>query len=187
VNNKNLTINFEFFIKKYKEKFKDQNIALAVSGGSDSLALAFLAKKFSKKYHYNVIAFTLDHQLRKESSEETELVKYIMKKQNIEHHSLLWSGKKPKTKIQETARIMRYNLFSDACIKHNCKYIFLGHHANDQVETFVIRLEAKSGLEGLACMREFSKILTESGSLELVRPKISYEKNTLKESCKRNK
>ena len=187
MNNKNLTINFEFFIKKYKEKFKDQNIALAVSGGSDSLALAFLAKKFSKKYHYNVIAFTLDHQLRKESSEETELVKYIMKKQNIEHHSLLWSGKKPKTKIQETARIMRYNLFSDACIKHNCKYIFLGHHANDQVETFVIRLEAKSGLEGLACMREFSKILTESGSLELVRPLLSYEKNTLIEICKINK
>ena len=187
MNNKNLTINFEFFIKKHKEKFKGQNIALGVSGGSDSLALAFLAKKFSKKYNYNVIAFTLDHQLRKESSEETKFVKKIMKKQNIEHHSLLWSEKKPKTKIQETARIMRYNLFNDACIKHDCKYVFLGHHANDQVETFIIRLEAKSGLEGLGCMREFSRILTDSGAIELVRPLLSYEKNTLIEICKINK
>tara|TARA_B100000686_G_C16595721_1_gene865887 strand:- start:125 stop:1084 length:960 start_codon:yes stop_codon:yes gene_type:complete len=65
--------------------------------------------------------------------------------------------------------------------------MFLGHHANDQVETFVIRLEAKSGLEGLVCMREFSRILTESGSLELVRPLLRYEKNTLIEICKINK
>ena len=187
MNKKNLTINFEFFINKYKEKFKGKNIGIAVSGGSDSLALAYLANKYHKKYNYNIIAFTLDHKLRIESSEETKYVKNIMKKLKIEHHSLIWSDKKPKTKIQETARIARYNLLSEACSKYNCKYIFLGHHANDQVETFIIRLGAKSGLEGLSCMRQFSRILTNSGALELVRPLLYYTKDNLIEICKINK
>jgi len=187
VNKKNLTINFEFFINKYKEKFKGKNIGIAVSGGSDSLALAYLANKYHKKYNYNIIAFTLDHKLRIESSEETKYVKNIMKELKIEHHSLIWSDKKPKTKIQETARIARYNLLSKACSKYNCKYIFLGHHANDQVETFIIRLGAKSGLEGLSCMRQFSRILTNSGALELVRPLLYYTKDNLIEICKTNK
>lgn len=187
MNKKNLTINFEFFINKYKEKFKGKNIGIAVSGGSDSLALAYLANKYHKKYNYNIIAFTLDHKLRIESSEETKYVKNIMKELKIEHHSLIWSDKKPKTKIQETARIARYNLLSKACSKYNCKYIFLGHHANDQVETFIIRLGAKSGLEGLSCMRQFSRILTNSGALELVRPLLYYTKDNLIEICKTNK
>ena len=187
MNKKNLTINFEFFINKYKEKFKGKNIGIAVSGGSDSLALAYLANKYHKKYNYNIIAFTLDHKLRIESSEETKYVKNIMKKLKIEHHSLIWSDKKPKTKIQETARIARYNIISEACSKYNCKYIFLGHHANDQVETFIIRLGAKSGLEGLSCMRQFSRILTNSGALELVRPLLYYTKDNLIEICKTNK
>ena len=178
--------NFELFINKYKEKFKGENIALAVSGGSDSLALAYLANNYKNKYNYNIIAFTLDHQLRKESAEEAKHVKNIMNKLKIDHHSLIWSEEKPKTKIQETARIARYNILGKACKIHNCKYIFLGHHANDQVETFIIRLSAKSGLEGLGCMKEISRILTNSGELELVRPLLSYKKDNLIKICKIN-
>ena len=76
----NLKSNFEFFINKYKEKFKGENIALAVSGGSDSIALAYLANNYKEKYNYNTIAFTLDHQLRKESAEEAKHVQNIMNK-----------------------------------------------------------------------------------------------------------
>ena len=187
MNNKTLTVNFEFFINKYKEKFKGQNIAIAVSGGSDSLALAYLANKFKNKYNYNIIAFTLDHQLRKESALETEYVKNIMNELKIDHYSLIWSEPKPKTKIQETARIERYNILGNACNIHNCKYVFLGHHANDQVETLIIRLDAKSGLEGLGCMGEFSIILTSSGKLELVRPLLYYKKDDLIKICNMSK
>ena len=182
----NLKSNFELFINKYKEKFKGEKIALAISGGSDSLALAYLANKYKNKYNYNIIAFTLDHQLRKESAEEANHVKNIMSKLKIEHHSLIWSEEKPKTKIQETARIARYNILGKACKIHNCKYVFLGHHANDQVETFIIRLNAKSGLEGLGCMKEISKILTNSGKLKLVRPLLSYKKDNLIKICNIN-
>ena len=122
----------------------------------------------------------------KESAEEAKHVKKIMNKLKIEHHSLIWSEEKPKTKVQETARIARYNILGKACKIHNCKYIFLGHHANDQVETFIIRLSAKSGLEGLGCMKEISRILTNSGELELVRPLLSYKKDNLIKICKIN-
>ena len=184
--NKDLTISFEYFLRNNKEKFKNQNIAIAVSGGSDSLALAILSKIYAKKYKFNIIAFTLDHKLRKESARETLYVQNIMKKLEIKHYSLVWSEKKPQTRIQEKARIMRYNILGDACIKYNCKYIFLGHHANDQVETFIIRLGAKSGLEGLGCMKEFSRILIDSGPLEIVRPLLNYSKESLINICKIN-
>ena len=99
-----LTTNFEFFISKNIEKFEGENIGLAVSGGSDSIALAYLANKFRNKYNYNLIAFTLDHQFIKESAEECIFVKEIMYDLKIKHKTLIWKDEKPITKIQETAR-----------------------------------------------------------------------------------
>ena len=185
INNK-FTKNFEFFMNKNKNKFNKENIGLAVSGGVDSTALAYLLSKFKNKYNYNIISFTLDHQLRKESAAETKFVEKLMTKLKIKHHSLLWSKEKPKTKIQETARIARYDILGEACRIHNCKYIFLGHHADDQVETFIIRLEAKSGLDGLRCMQESSRILTSSGTIELIRPLLNYKKESLINICQDN-
>ena len=107
MDNNKFTKNFEFFMNKNKNKFNGENVALAVSGGADSTALAFLLNKFKNKYNYNITSFTLDHQLRKESAEETKFVKKTMNGLKIKHHSLVWSAEKPKTRIQETARIAR--------------------------------------------------------------------------------
>lgn len=183
MDNNKFTKNFEFFMNKNKNKFNGENVALAVSGGADSTALAFLLNKFKNKYNYNITSFTLDHQLRKESAKETKFVKKTMNGLNIKHHSLVWSAEKPKTRIQETARIARYDILAKACRIHNCKYVFLGHHADDQVETFIIRLSAKSGLDGLGCMQETSKILTSSGNIELIRPLLNYKKDNLIKIC----
>ena len=187
INKNQLTNNFEFFINKNIKKFKGQNIALAVSGGADSIALTYLANKFKNQFNYNLIAFTLDHQLRKESAKETIFVKNLMNKLKIKHYSLVWREEKPTTKIQETARIARYNILGEACRNNNIKYIFLGHHADDQLETFIIRLYAKSGLDGLSCMKEMTRILTNSGSINLVRPLLKYRKKALKNICNINK
>lgn len=183
--NKNLlTNNFEIFINNYSERLFRKNIAVAVSGGCDSIALAYLTDKFKSKYEYNIIALTLDHQLRKESADETKFVKDLMHKLEIPHHSLSWTEEKPSTRIQETARIARYNILAEACNKYKCEYLFLGHHADDQLETFIIRLNAKSGLDGLSCMQEESRILTNNRSLNLIRPLLKYRKETLKNICK---
>ena len=86
-----LSINFENFIKNNKNIFIGNNIAIAVSGGADSLALAILANKFKDKYNYKLIAFSVDHQLRKEAAQEVEYVKSLMKGLDIAHHTLVWT------------------------------------------------------------------------------------------------
>ena len=181
-----LTITFEKFIKNNKNIFTGKNIAIAISGGADSLALAVLANKFKYKYNYKIVALSVNHQLRKESAKESRHVKKLMRTLAIDHHTLLWTGKKPKTKIQETARIARYNLLSEACNKYKCDYILLGHHADDQVETFIIRLEANSGLDGLSCMQEKNKILTSYGNLNIIRPLLNIRKKMLIDECEKN-
>ena len=181
-----LTINFEKFIKNNKNIFTGKNVAIAVSGGADSLALAIISNKFKYKYNYKLIAFTVDHQLRKEAAKEARHVKKLIQDIGIDHYTLVWREEKPNTKIQESSRIARYNLLSEACNKYECNSILLGHHADDQVETFIIRLEANSGLDGLSCMQEKNKILTSYGQINLIRPLINTRKKTLIEICKNN-
>ncbi|MDB9761352.1 tRNA lysidine(34) synthetase TilS [Alphaproteobacteria bacterium] len=181
-----LTIHFESFINKNKNIFIGKNIAIAISGGADSLALAVVSNKFKHKYNYKLIAFTVDHQLRKESAKEAKQVKYLMNTLEIDHHTLVWAKEKPSTKIQESARIARYDLLCEACNKYKCDSILLGHHADDQVETFIIRLEANSGLDGLSCMQEKTKLFTSYGQLNLIRPLLNLKKQMLIKICNKN-
>ena len=70
-----LAINFEKFIQNNKNIFIGKNIAIAISGGADSLALAILANKYKYKYNYKLIAFSIDHQLRSEAAKEVRICK----------------------------------------------------------------------------------------------------------------
>ena len=180
------TINFEKFIKNNKNIFVGKNIAIGISGGADSLALAIIANKFKHKYNYKLIAFTVDHQLRKNSAKEAKHVKNIMNTLKIDHYKLEWAKEKPKTKIQESARIARYNILSEACNKYKCNNILLAHHADDQVETFILRLQSNSGLDGLSCMQQKITILTSCGPLNLIRPLLNTRKKTLIAICEKN-
>ncbi len=106
-----LAINFENFIQNNKNIFIGKNIAIAISGGADSLALAILANKYKYKYNYKLIAFSIDHQLRSEAAKEVRYVKNLMNSIDIKHHTLVWTAIKPKTKIQESARIAHLSHF----------------------------------------------------------------------------
>ena len=129
---------------KIKEK-----LAVAVSGGADSLALAYLTKCYSLKNKIKVSYFIVDHKLRKESSLEAKTVKNILNKIDIQCKILKWNGKKPSKNIQAIARNKRSFLLSNECKKNNIKYLLLGHHINDLFENFLIRLVRGSGLKGL--------------------------------------
>ena len=78
----------------------NKNFIVAVSGGPDSLALAFLAKIFSIKNNLKPRFFIVDHKLRTESSQEARSVKDLLKKYSIKLEILTWNGKKPKSNIQ---------------------------------------------------------------------------------------
>lgn len=161
----------------HENNVKENIFAVGVSGGADSLALIYILNYWAKKHGKKLVALTVEHGLRKESLEEAEYVSHLMKKENIEHHILTWVGDKPKTGIEEAARHMRYNLIKEFCDKNNIKYLMIAHHKYDQAETFLMRLQRGSGVDGLSAMAEVSNL----GSLEIIRPLLDVEPDCLKE------
>jgi tRNA(Ile)-lysidine synthase len=154
-----------------------EDLAVAVSGGPDSLALAFLAKCQSLKSHVKVKYFIVDHKLRKESSSEAKVVRNILKNININCKILSWNGKKPLKNIQALARDKRYFLLVNECRKNNIKNLLLGHHLDDLSENFLIRMLRGSGLNGLISFSK--KVKYKDQKLDIVRPLLDVEKKDL--------
>ena len=169
------------FYTKFKSiVFKDikkKDFAIAVSGGADSLCLAYFSKMYSIQSNSRSHVLIVDHKLRKESSREALKVKRILLKKNIYSKILKWNGKIPKSNIQKNARDMRYTLLSNYCRKNNLKYLITAHHGDDQIENFFIRLIRGSGLTGLSSMSEKVKF---SKNLKIIRPFLKFEKRDLK-------
>lgn len=161
------------FLEKYK--IKDTTFAVGVSGGADSLALVLLLKEECPDF--NIVALTVDHGLRPASSDEAHYVAKVLKKFDIEHHILVWSGEKPTVGIEEKARNARYNLLCDWCKKNNISYMFIAHHLLDQAETFLMRLQRGSGLIGLSAIDEVS----DRNGIKLLRPLLGTHPDKLKE------
>jgi|TARA_B110000438_G_scaffold152637_1_gene146660 tRNA(Ile)-lysidine synthase len=169
------------FYTKFKstvsENIKNKSFAIAISGGSDSLCLAYFAKlyvtEFGNKFHVLIV----NHNLRKKSHQEALKVKNILKKRNILSKILTWKGKVPRNNIQKKARDIRYSLLSNYCLKNKVKYIITAHHGDDQIENFFIRLLRGSGLTGLSSMSVKTKY---SNNLKIIRPFLSLEKKDLK-------
>ena len=165
---------FKEFSKSLKVK---ESLAVAVSGGPDSLALAYLTKCYSLKHKLKVKYFIVDHKLRKESSLEAKTVKNILNKIDVHCQILKWNGKKPSKNIQAMARDKRYSLLADECKKNNIKHLLLGHHINDLYENFFIRLVRGSGLNGLISFDKNTKY--KDHNLNILRPLLDLEKDDL--------
>ena len=170
--NKKIKHLFNLFQKELKinEKF-----AVAVSGGPDSLALAFLAKIYSIKNKIAVKFFIVDHKLRKESFLEAKKVKKLLKGLNINSEILSWNGEKPKKNIQSIARKKRYELLFLNCKKYKINNLLLGHHLDDLYENFFIRIVRGSGLKGLASLDKTNQI----SKINLIRPLLAFDKSDL--------
>ena len=154
-----------------------KNLAVAVSGGPDSLALAFLAKCFALKNKIKVKYFIVDHKIRKESSAEANIVRNVLKKIGINCKILTWNGKKPLKNIQSLARDKRYLLLSKECKKNNIKNLLVGHHLDDVAENFLIRIVRGSGLNGLISFNKKTKYKDQS--LDILRPLLDLKKKDL--------
>jgi len=154
-----------------------ENLAVGVSGGPDSLALAFLTKCYSLQNKIKVKYYIVNHKLRKESSIEAETVKKVLKKIDIKCKILNWNGKKPSKNIQAASRDKRYSLLANECKKNNIKHLLLGHHINDLFENFLIRIVRGSGLNGLISFGKNTKYRDQN--LNIIRPLLDLEKNDL--------
>ena len=173
-NLKNTKINRIY--KQFEKSLKiNSNFIVAVSGGPDSLALAFLAKIYSIKKKIIAKFFIVDHKLRIESTHEANNVKKILKKNQIFLEILTWKGKKPSKNIQSLARKERYSLLFAQCDKLKIDNILIGHHHDDLFENFFIRMLRGSGLKGLISLDKVSKIKNKN----LFRPLLDQKKEDL--------
>jgi tRNA(Ile)-lysidine synthase len=132
----------------------DGPVAVAVSGGSDSLALMHLLVAWARAGKNPApVVLTLDHGLRKSSGADARQVAAWAKKAGLKAHLLVWRGAKPQNGVEAAARLARYRLMGDWLVKHKIAALFVGHTQDDQAETFLLRLARGSGLDGLAAMQ----------------------------------
>lgn len=123
------------------------HVALAVSGGSDSMALACLARQHLRG---RVTALTVDHGLRPESADEAQRVAGWMAGLGLDHHVLRWLGPKPASGIQAKARQARYDLMVDWCRGNGTMVLLTGHTLDDQAETVLMRMARTTSFDSLA-------------------------------------
>ncbi len=162
--------------KEFENNFKiNESFAVAVSGGPDSLALAFLTRVFSIKYNLKSKYFIVDHKLRKESTQEAKKVKKILNKYGIKLEILSWIGKKPVSNIQSKSRKKRYDLLFSKCKSLKISNLIIGHHQDDLFENFFIRMIRGSGLKGLTSLEKKITI----NNINLIRPLLNFEKKNL--------
>tara|TARA_B100000963_G_scaffold355339_1_gene373366 strand:- start:209 stop:1231 length:1023 start_codon:yes stop_codon:yes gene_type:complete len=166
---------FKTYSKFEKNLNLTNNFTVAVSGGADSLALAFFSKIYSIKKSLKVKYFLVDHKLRKNSSAEALFVKNLLKDFSIDLDILSWYGKKPISNIQAVAREKRYNILINHSKKFKINYILFGHHEGDVYENFFIRLLRGSGLKGIVSLDNKTLI----NKVNILRPLIQVEKKDL--------
>jgi tRNA(Ile)-lysidine synthase len=152
-----------------------KRVAVATSGGPDSLALTLLARDWCRRQGIGLVALTVDHGLRPESAVEADQVRRWLERRRVEHHVVRWRGKKPRRNRQAMARAARYRLIGEWCDRRAVGHVLLGHQLEDQAETFLLRLGRGSGVDGLSAMAP----ATTMGSLRLLRPLLSVPRARL--------
>lgn len=151
-------------------------LAVAVSGGPDSLALALLADRWARTRGGSVRAFHVDHGLRPESAAEAARVAGWLAARGIPCRILTWRGPRPPSRLQETARAARWALLEAACAEAGILHLLAAHHADDQRETVAMRAARRSGPDGLAGMAA----IRETARVRILRPLLDVPKARLR-------
>ncbi len=144
-------------------------LAVAVSGGADSLALALLAQDWAVGRGGSVLALTVDHGLRPESGHEADATLASLARHGISGQKLTVQGLARGPGLAARAREARYGVLLTACAAAGILHLLLAHHRSDQVETAMIRVLSASLDRGLAAMPE----VTETRFLRLLRPVLN--------------
>lgn len=158
---------------------KDGPLAVAVSGGCDSMAILDLLSKANSQRR-ELFCYTVDHQLRNEAKLEAEFVADFCASRHITHKTLIWNENKPSSGIQNAARWARYKLLYHACQDVGAIGLVTGHNLDDQVETVLMRLRRDktgegAGLSGMAPAALFFE------NMWVLRPLLSVRKQQLKD------
>ncbi len=158
-----------------------KSLLIAVSGGPDSTALLLMAAEWAaRRGKTRIEAATVDHGLRPESAAEAMSVAALCRRLGLAHHTLVWKGAKPATRLQERAREARYRLLIDRARAIRADALVTAHHADDQAETVLFRLLRGSGVAGLRGMDAMSA----RDGVTVARPLIGVKKSDLVAFCR---
>ena len=152
-----------------------RGFGLAVSGGPDSTAMLalFVHWRHRRNDKRSAIVFSVDHGLRAESAHEAEQVADLASSLGLGAQVLRWQPGRVHSGLQEKARAARYQLLGAACAQAGLDHLLLGHTADDQAETLLMRLMRGSGVDGLSAMAEVRQA---DHGLALVRPLLGVRK-----------
>jgi tRNA(Ile)-lysidine synthase len=152
-------------------------VAVAVSGGPDSLALLLLA---ASAFPGEVLAATVDHGMRPESAAEARHVAEICARLRVPHAILapMWTDL-PLSNVQAKARAERYRALRAWARSHGRSWVATAHHVDDQAETLLMRLARGAGLNGLAGVRQGMIVRTPEGIMAALRPLLGWRKAEL--------
>ena len=151
-------------------------LAVAVSGGADSMALALLADGWARARGGALLGLIVDHGLRAEAAGEAESTRRTLAARRINARVLRVTDLARGPALPARARAARYALLRAACAEADIVHLLLGHHAADQAETVILRALARSGPAGLAGMAA----LVEEAGLRLLRPLLSVPPGRLR-------
>lgn len=158
-----------------------KKILIAVSGGADSMALLHMIVRNREKFNKDFKVLHIDHRLNPQSSTWAKLVKDYCDKHDMpcdieEVDVSAWGNN-----VEQAARKARYSAFS----KQDCDTILLAHHANDQLETFFLKLFRGSGVKGLRCMAESSPAWFDR-SVRMIRPLLDMTRHDIERYVEEN-
>ncbi len=172
---------YNFIRNKISLKSGDVVVA-GVSGGPDSMALLYILNEFKEKIDLKLVCAHINHNVRKESDEEEENLKKFCSKNKI-----IFECKKIENwgddNFESEARSVRYDFFEEIVNNHGAKYLMTAHHADDLIETILMRIVRGSTLKGYS---GFQRIVEKDG-YKLVRPLITLTKAEIEEFCKIHK
>ncbi|MGH6873716.1 MAG: tRNA lysidine(34) synthetase TilS [Aestuariivirgaceae bacterium] len=152
-----------------------RHLALAVSGGADSVALMHLASRWRCGMKFTVL--TLDHGLRANSRREAQQVVRWARSLGLDAHRLTWGEAKPERGLQSRAREARYRLFARWCAQNEAEGVVTAHTLDDQAETFLMRLARGSGVDGLSAMANETVIY----GVRVLRPLLDIRRAQLRQ------
>lgn len=174
----NIRMNVEF-----SDCLRGKTVAVAVSGGADSMALLHFTLSVAEKYGFSVVALNVEHGIRGESSlrdtmfvqeycaeRKIPLIKYAV--------NAAKKAKDDKLSVEQAARVLRYECFTDAIESGKCDAVFTAHHSSDNLESVLFNLFRGTGIKGLTGIKDFGG--------KIFRPFIKVSKAEIDEYIRAN-
>ena len=166
---------YDFLLNKLKLNQQDI-IVVGVSAGPDSMALLYILNELRKKIGYKIVVAHVNHNVREESKEEAEFLKDYCEKNDIIFEMMIIT-KYGDDNFHNEARNIRYNYYEELINKYGANYLMTGHHADDLMETILMRIVRGSTMRGYSGFSD----LVDKGKYKIARPLISVTKKELED------